>query len=245
MGASPRADSASATLASIIRSHSLTAPVPVRIARIWPGAVLGEQRVPEPPVEHLALGPAGPVPGDRHQDRALALAQVIAGRLPGLRRIPEHAQNVVPQLERDAQRDPVAGEGGGHRLVAAPMRAGQGRAQVQRALDRVLGRLEPDHPQCAGHGAVPRRLAEQVQVLAGDDLHAHGVEHLLPAGQSGGRQAAGVEQLVGPGQQQIADQDGGPGAERLWPTRASRPTHVWPRTGGAPTAGRGGCRWRP
>jgi len=136
MGASSSAASASATLKPIIRSHSASAR-------------LAKELVTEAAVEQITLGRAGPLPGERDQDRPFPLAEVVTRRLPGLLRIAEHAEDVVAELERDADRDAVTGE-----RRDRPVRAGQRRPEVQRALDGVLRRLVPDHPQRAVDRAI-------------------------------------------------------------------------------------------
>ena len=47
--------------------------------------------------------------GHRDEHRPLALAQVVAGRLAGVGRVAEHAEHVVAQLERLAERQAVRG----------------------------------------------------------------------------------------------------------------------------------------
>ena len=108
MGASASAASASATLAPIIRSHSATAPVPVRIARICPAPSSSSRGSPScrSSVSRWA-GLARSLAIATRTVRLPSRRSSLAG-LPGLGRIPEHAQNVVPELERDAQREAVA-----------------------------------------------------------------------------------------------------------------------------------------
>ncbi len=157
-------------------------------------------------VAEQAARPAPPGPGvaalqsrgDQH--RALALAQVVAGRLAGLRRVAEDAEHVVAQLERLAERQPVARSSAASSAAAAPASAP---AEVQRLLDRVLRALVPDHATGplqralrppAGHG-----LLEHVEVLPGHELGAHLVEDPLARGR--GPPAARplpVKQLVAP-----------------------------------------------
>ena len=86
---------------------------------------------------------------------ALALAQVVAGRLAGLGRVAEHAEHVVAQLERLAERQAVRAVDAGAGRAPAPASAAprcSGRSTVyfallyrsdaQRALDRA-GRRAP------------------------------------------------------------------------------------------------------
>ena len=82
--------------------------------------------------------------GQRDQQRPLALAQVVAGRLAGHRRVAEHPEQVVAQLERLAERQPVRRSARRAPSGGAPASGG---AELQRALDGVLAGLELDHPQ--------------------------------------------------------------------------------------------------
>jgi len=63
------------------------------------------------PVENRRLWRVGSLPGDGHQDGSLALGDVAADGLAGPRRVPEDAQHVVTELERDAQGSAVSGQG--------------------------------------------------------------------------------------------------------------------------------------
>ncbi len=108
-------------------------------------------------------------------------------------------------------------------------RPSEGGAQHERRLHRVLGGLVEDHPLSAGEGVLvvdgrPGALLDEVEVLARRDVDPH----LLPLrpGGEGGVPVIGIEQalrhqVVAPGEQQIAEQDRGRGAEGR---RGRRPT---------------------
>ena len=80
---------------------------------------------------------------ERDEHRALALGEVVPGRLAGRLRVAEHAEQVVAQLERLAERQP-------ERRSARPSSLGGGAgergAEVQRPLDGVLRGLVAQHP---------------------------------------------------------------------------------------------------
>ena len=116
---------------------------------------------------------------------------------------------------------------------------------MQRALDRVLGGLVAHHLQGPLDGAAAHGLLEEVEVLAGHQLGAHLVVDGLGAAHRLGREAAAEDDLVGPRQAQVAEQDGRPDAERL---RRAEPLGVAVDAGEPAVrrrAARGGCRTRP
>ena len=182
--------------------------------------------------EQLPAGLVAASPGQGKQHRALALAQVVAGRLAGGLRRAEDAQLVVAQLEGDAD---VLAEGG-QVLGGGPARiqAGQEGADEQRVAHRVPGRLVTHDRQgvvvhasgrgtrlpAPGQGQV---LAAHIEELAQGHLGGHGVEGApgVPgrsaAGLAGGarlRQCAHL--LAGQGQQEVTEKDGAIGSEGLW-----------------------------
>ena len=61
--------------------------------------------------------------GQRDQHRALALGEVVAGRLAGDLRVAEDAEQVVAQLERLAERQPERGSARRAGRGSAPARA--------------------------------------------------------------------------------------------------------------------------
>ena len=134
----------------------------------------------------------------------------------------------------DARRTPVPGSGPA--VPRASSRAvPKARPNAAEALDG--GRLEPD-----GHGPRPAGGADQLAALGRDDLEVVGPRPLAvrrvqlphqaraPSGDGGGEQAGqlGADaggHLGGPGQQEVADQDGR--AVRVWgPGPGRRQVHV-------------------
>ena len=103
----------------------------------------------------------------------LALAQVVADRLAGDGLGAEHAEQVVAQLERLAEREPERAE----RRLQLVEPAGERGAEVQRALDRVLARLVPlDASGPAPASRPPVAVALEVEELADAELDAELVE---------------------------------------------------------------------
>ena len=145
------------------------------------------------------------VQGQGHQDGALALDEVVAGRLAGGGRVSEDAEQVVAQLEGLAEREPEGAEDAQLLLAASCQR----RADVQRSLDGVLRGLVAQH----GHGGIDvghaPGLHRDVEELAGDHLGAAAVEDVERGHDPVARQTAVPQQLVGPAQQQVTQQDRG------------------------------------
>ena len=73
------------------------------------------------------------VEGEGDQHRALALDQVVAGRLAGHRRVAEDAEQVVAQLERLAERQPEPGQL--RDLLAAARRPARRRCAAGRSME--------------------------------------------------------------------------------------------------------------
>ncbi len=172
-----------------------------------------ESAVAEQLVEHPRRGGGELLPGERHEHRALALAEIVAGRLARHRGVAEDAEQVVAELERDPQREPEVAEGRDLRERAA----GERGPDRERRLDAVFRRLVDDHPVgprqmlVLGQGA-PGHLLEDVEILARRHLGAHPAE--LGAGGATGRRVpgerdAGIHELVAPAEEQIAEQKGG------------------------------------
>ena len=174
--------------------------------------------------------------GDRDQHGALALREVVAGRLPGDHRVAVHPEQVVAQLEGLAEREPEAGQ----RLEQHRVGAGQRGADVQRPLDGVLRGLVAQHPHRLLDVRGAARLHRHVEELAGDDLAAGQVEEAERVAHDVVGQPAPPQQLVGPGQQQVAEQDrgrravllGGPAPALLAVQRRERPVRRRPAAPG-------------
>ena len=157
------------------------------------------------------VGGGGGVEGQRDQHGALALDQVVAGGLAGRLRVAEDAEQVVAQLEGLAERQPERRQ----RVEGRGSRAGQRGADVQRPLDGVLRRLVAQH----GHRGVDvgpaAGLHGHVEELPGDHLRAAQVEQVERRPDPVPRQPAAAQHLVGPAQQQVAEQDRRGGAVLL------------------------------
>ena len=148
-------------------------------------------------------------PRQGEQDRLLALDEIAAGGLARSDRIAEHAEQIVPQLEPDADGRSVPAQ----RIDERRRSSAEGGAQMQRSLDRVGRRLVPvDHQGVGGRqpgvgGFVDRD--PQVQQLATEHLGTH-----RPPRRSGSRRMPEsvepvVEQVVRPGQGKISEQQRG------------------------------------
>ncbi len=161
------------------------------------------QRAAQCGVEPGGLGRRGGIQGQRDQHGALALDQVVAGRLAGRLRVAEDTEQVVAQLERLAERQPDRGE----LRLSGVIRARQRGADVQRALDGVLRGLVAQY----GHRGVDVGLAaglhRDVEELAGDHLRSAQVEQVHGRADPVPRQPAAAQHLVGPAEQQVAEQD--------------------------------------
>jgi hypothetical protein len=190
-------------------------PVDLQLGRC-PGAAVDQQLpqllgrdVVEVRATEPRLEPGTPVgvqarPGLRDQQRPLALRQIGGGGLARGRRVAEHAEQIVGELERAAQRVPDAVQPDQQVLV----RTGQDRPDLQGTCDRVAARLEGRDPE--GQLAVGAAHGRSVQVerLADHDLLAQQGEAA-----EGGQQClvgdrGGEEQLVGVDEGQVAEEDG-------------------------------------
>ena len=104
-------------------------------------------RVADGGAQHVGGVPGAPVGGSAQavgeQQGALAFPQVVARWFPGHRRITEHAQQVVPQLEGDSDVHPEAAVRG-DQARPGPRDGGP---EVQRAFRGVRRGLVPGHPQ--------------------------------------------------------------------------------------------------
>ena len=144
------------------------------------------------------LGPPARSPqGGGIEHGGLPLAEVLPDRLPRHRRVAEHPEQVVPQLEGLAQRKPE----GRQWLSEVGQPPGQGGAQVEGALHGVLARLVArDAPGLLLADPSPHG-ADEVEVLAHVDLDAQLVEDLECVRWGGGQQPVGVHEG------QVAHQD--------------------------------------
>ncbi len=164
---------------------------------------------------------AEPSPASRSASRAGSPASRVLARatstvrLPSVRSPPaglpvtagiaEHPEQVVAELERRPDRDPVAAQPADH----LRRRAGQRRAQLQRALDGVGRRLEP----VDGHRVGQRPWAARrpgthrhVEQLPGQHLGAHRPPRLLHPVQGPQLVRGRGEQVVRPGQREVTEQ---------------------------------------
>src|SRR5690606_21301095 len=91
--------------------------------------------------EELALRRWSERHGSGNEHGALALAQVVACGFSRHARVTEDAEHVVSQLERLAERQAELARGRERGLVGAR----EGCAERDGMLDRVTGRLRPDH----------------------------------------------------------------------------------------------------
>ena len=118
-------------------------------------------------------GAVGDVQRECHQQRALALPQVVPGGLAGDLRIAEDPEEVGAQLERDA-------DGGAEAPVGRDQlrrRAGERGAEVQRSFHGVGGGLEPAHPKRRLDVPAAAGLTPGVQELPAEHLGAHRRPH--------------------------------------------------------------------
>ena len=171
----------------------------------------GESGVPSEPSSARRVGGGGGVEGERHQHGALALDQVVAGGLAGRGRVAEDAEQVVAQLERLAERE-----------AERRQRLQRRRARRRRARRRcAAGARWSTSPTCS---AAPssrcrrRRGRAPAPTRRGTDRRSprSGTGRRPRArARPGPRQPAAAQQLVGPAQQQVAEQDRGGGAVLL------------------------------
>ena len=117
------AASACSVRSAISRSTSASAPVASMTSRSVSTPRGVEVRVAEVAADDRGLPRVGAGQGRGDQHRALALAQVVAGRLAGLGGVAEHAEDVVAQLERLAERQPVRAQSAGDSVGEPPARA--------------------------------------------------------------------------------------------------------------------------
>ena len=179
--------------------------------RAQPGDVVGRQRGAEGGVEAGGVGRRGAVERQGDQHGALALDQVVAGGLAGRRRVAVHAQQVVAELEGLTEREAVRRQLPQH----VRCRAGERGADVERTFDRVLGGLEAQHRHRGLDVGPAAGLHGHVEELARDHLGPAPVEQLERRRHPVGGQPAASQQLVGPREQQVAEQDGRGGAVLL------------------------------
>ena len=148
------------------------------------------------------------------QHRALTRSQVVTRRLAGDGWVAEHAEHVVAKLERDAEVGAELVEDGLH--VGTVRR--RGGAQLQRARNRVRRSLVDvnGHRRCDRLGAAG--LGDDVEILAAEDLGADGAPDPVHAPMRLERQVHRRDDVVGPHQGEIAEQDRRRDAELVrWP----------------------------
>ena len=157
--------------AAMRASTEASAPVAATTSRAAVGPRLVEVRVAEARAEQRALGVVGQAEGPEHEQRALALAEVVEGALAGLGRIAEEAEDVVAHLEGHADGVAVGAQGGAR--PRAPSAAGaraaprsSGRVTVYRAdLSSATWRAPSSSGLVVGG-------QHEVEVLPGDHLAA-------------------------------------------------------------------------
>ena len=165
-----------ARVADCVGDHA-PRPPPAPRARPSPRAAPRPRRrpsrgSPRPAPHARGLRGRAALEGQRDQHGPLALAQVVAGGLAGHRRVAEHAEHVVAQLERLAERQPVA-----------VVRRRAARARRRRARRRAAAAARPcTSRSCSGSTCSARstgrrrlRLLEHVEVLPAHQLGAHPV----------------------------------------------------------------------
>ena len=160
-------------------------------------------------------GELRPCESDKHS--ALAFPQVIPGRLSRDGGISEDAQHVVAQLVGDPERKSEGSKRGDLSRRSAPECC----ANRERCLDAVLGRLVDDHPVSPGKRlsfgiGSPRVFLEDVEILPGSNLGAHGRK--FGAASGSGRsidehRCAAIEQFIAPAEEQVAEQQCGGATE--------------------------------
>ena len=116
--------------------------------------------------------------------------------------------------------------------------AGQSGADVQGPLDGVLRRLVAQHRHRGVDVGPAARLHGDVEELAGDHLGAAQVEQVERRPDPVPRQPAAAQHLVGPAQQQVAEQDRGGGAVllRVAAPAVARGARLERAVGGRPAA---------
>ena len=192
---------------------------------------------------HRGRRPAlrGPLHGEREQQRALALAQVVAGGLAGDRRVAEHAEQVVAQLEGHA-------DVGAEPAVAATPGPGRPRRSRRRGAAAA--------PRCRRRSCSGRSAARPGPTVAGGLVEARrGTGRRAPRCASPPTGAPRAQRRPRPARRRAACRRPRPGRGRRagWRPRrrtgpagrASRRRRAGGRTRRARSAGRGGWRRRP
>ena len=168
-----------------------------------------DNAVPSDDSQHRRVLGGDRVQRQRHQHGPLALDQVVAGGLAGDLRVAEHAELVVAQLERLAQRQPEGGQLLEHlprwRRPAPRRRAAAARWSTSRTCSAAPSSRSPRRP---GRAPAPRRRGTGRR----PPPSGRGRRRPSPAPIRSQPKPAAPEQLVGPGQQQVTEQDRGRGA---------------------------------
>ena len=139
--------------------------------------------------------------GEQH--RALAGAQIVARRLAGHRGVAEHAEHIVAQLERHPE---VGADLVEDRLHVGPV-GGGGRAELQRAGDGVGRGLVGVDVHRRRHAGRAAGLGDDVEILPAEHLGADVGPHPLNTSLRVRGQVGGRDDVVGPDQGEIAEQD--------------------------------------
>ena len=200
-----------------------------------------DQLVDDPPCRG-----SEPLARVRDEDRALALAQVVARGLAGRGLVAEDAEHVIAQLERHADRMPERRQRG----LLGGVGAGERRTDRERLLDAVARGLERRDAQRA-LGVHARRARCEVRdssamsrnwpIVTSRRIVAYSAR--ADAACAGGcRGQALFEKVVAPRHQQVAEQDRARPAEGRGIAGPARARDATPRARGARRGGRDACR---
>ena len=169
--------------------------------------------------------------GEQHG--ALTRAQVVAGRLAGHRGIAENAEHVVAQLERHPE---IVAHLVEDRLHIGPV-GGRGHPELQRPGDGVGRGLVGVDVHRRRHRRRAAGFGDDVEVLAAEHLGADvGPDPLDPSVRVDG-QVGGRDDVVGPHQGEVAEQDRSRQTELLGRADPSAVVVLSARRSGAPSAG--------
>ena len=152
-----------------------SAPVLTMISRSWATPASSRAGSPRPASSAAAAPGSAVAKRGRDQVGPLAFAQVVAGRLAGGGRVAEHAEHVVAQLERLADRQPVAGVGGPDEVVGIGHRGAEHPADVTDHFHYLANQagLPPIRLHDLRHGAATLALAAGVEMKLVQEMLRH------------------------------------------------------------------------